>query len=102
VTLASILALQWAALERAGMLTSASLQPSSGTAIAALVIFDAPGAEQLEGVETVEYSAKYRVADWPAVRPGLRVTIGSVLYEVRSALPIDDGLLARAALRRLN
>ena len=66
------------------------------------VMWDAPGVSPFEGVQSTEPSIRFRVADWPSVAAGDRVTVGTTIYEVREVLAIDDGQLARAALRRLN
>lgn len=76
-------------------------QPGAA-AVAGVVIIDAPGQLLLEGIASTEWSALYRVAQWPSVAAGDRVTVGPTIYEVREVLAIDDGQLARAALRRLN
>ena len=84
--------------------TSASWRGQGGasTAITSVVIVDAPGELLLQDVGAIDYVVTYRQAEWPTVRGGDRVVIGATHYEVRDALPIDDGVIARAALRRLN
>ncbi|MCA3180989.1 MAG: hypothetical protein O9345_16065 [Burkholderiaceae bacterium] len=76
-------------------------QPGAA-AVAGVVIIDAPGQLLLEGIASTEWSALYRVAQWPSVAAGDRVTVGTTIYEAREVLALDDGLLARAMLRRMN
>lgn len=82
--------------------TAASWSARGMPAVPGLVWQVEPGVDLLEQVSTTDYSIAFRVSQWPAVQPSDRVTIGAVIYEVRRINPIDDGLLARAALRRLN
>lgn len=75
-------------------------QPNAAP-VTAIVLIDAPGALILDGIVSTDWMVTYRVALWPSVQGGDRVHVGSTIYEVREALALDDGLLARAALRRL-
>lgn len=78
-----------------------SAQPGASS-VTATVILDAPGTLSLDGVVTNDWAIRYAVSAWSSVRPGDRVTIASVIYEVREVVPLDDGAIAQAALRRLN
>ena len=76
---------------------------SAGIApVVGVVLIDAPGQMLFEGVMSTDWTATYRVADWPTAAAGDRLTIGTTIYEIRELRSVDDGLLARAALRRLN
>jgi hypothetical protein len=89
-------------VERAGMLRAATWYEALGsTPSVAPVMLDAPGLFVLDGIETTEWSVLYRKAEWPAVRSGDRIVIDAATYEVRDQQPVADGLLVRAALRRL-
>ena len=98
MSVASNLVASWAAFGLAGMLTAATWTASGGSAVPGEVFFDAPGSEVIDGVFSTEPSVRFRVADWPNVREGSAVTIGSTTYKVRDVQPLDDGLLARAFL----
>jgi hypothetical protein len=98
VTVEANLAASFAAFEFAGMLRAATWA-SGGSSVAGQVIFDAPGALPVEGVYSNEYSIVYRVSQWPTVREGDVVTVGTA-YRVREVTAIDDGLLARAFLTK--
>jgi hypothetical protein len=101
VTSAGILALQWAALARAGMLTAASWTPSGGSATPADVMFDAPDALALDGVSANDWAMTYRAADWVGLRERMTVTVGGQAYTIRQQLAQSDGLLIRALLQRI-
>lgn len=81
--------------------TSASWTPEAGgTPTVATVIFDAPGSLILDDVMSAEPSVLYRVADWPTVRERDTVVLGATTYKVRQVMPLSDGAIARALLRR--
>lgn len=84
-----------------GVLASWQSQRPGSAAVSAVVLLDAPGAAVLDGVVTTDWSAMYRPALWTTVAAGDRITVGSALYQVIDVLSVDDGQLARAALRRL-
>lgn len=79
--------------------TAASWTAKGGSAVAADVIFDAPGDVVIDGVYSTDYSVLYRTSIWPTVREGDTVTVGTA-YKVRSILVLDDGLTARAFLSK--
>ena len=74
---------------------------ATGTPVAGAVLFDAPGATVLEDVTAIDYIVTFRVDQWASVRSGDTITIGAVAYKVRGVLPVDDGLMAKAAIRKL-
>ncbi len=101
MTSAGILALQWAALARVGMLTPASWTPAGGSATPADVMFDAPDALALDGLSVSDWAMTYRASDWPGLRERMTVTVGGQDYTIRQQLAQSDGLLIRALLQRL-
>jgi hypothetical protein len=94
MTVASNLAASWEAFDAAGMLHDAT---HNGTP--AHVMFDAPGATVIDGVYSADYSVVYRVSDWPSVREGDTIVVGTS-YKVRELLALTDGLLSRAFLSK--
>ena len=103
MSVTSNLAASWSAFKAAGMLTAATWTDSdTGTSADADVMLDAPGVVTDDGVVLTAWSIVYVVSTWPAVRPNDRIDIGAAAYAVTDSVPIGDGLLARAALRRLD
>jgi hypothetical protein len=74
---------------------------ATGTPVSGVVLFDAPGAGVLDDITAIDYIVTYRVSQWAAVKPGDTITISAVAYKVREVLPIDDGLIAKAAVKRV-
>ena len=99
MTVASNLTASWVAFEHAGMLKEASWKAPSSPAVPGKVFLDAPGEILIDGVATNDYSAVYRISDWPTVREGDTVTVGDA-YRVRLSLALEDGLLARVVLSK--
>jgi hypothetical protein len=74
---------------------------ATGTPVAGTVLFDAPGADVLADVTAIDYVVTYRVDQWASVRSGDTITISAVAYKVREVMPIDDGLIAKALVKRV-
>lgn len=85
-----------------GEAQSATWTPVSGSPVVGLVWLDRPDEMALDDVMAADHAVTYRVAQWPTVRSGDQVTIAAVTYTVRGApMRLDDGLVARANLKRL-
>jgi hypothetical protein len=69
-------------------------------AVSGVVLLDAPDEDALDDIRASAHRITYRVAQWPVVREGDRITVGAQLYTVRRVAAIDDGLLAQADLQR--
>jgi hypothetical protein len=82
--------------------TDATWTAQGGSAVAGVVLFDAPGARVLDDVMATDYLITFSTATWPTVADRDTVTIGAVQYLVRQVMPLDDGQLVRAALKRLS
>lgn len=82
--------------------SAATWTAQGGSPVAGVVLFDAPGALVLDDVMATDYLITYATATWPTVADRDVVTIGAVQYLVRQVMPLDDGRLARAALKRLS
>lgn len=74
---------------------------ATGTPVAGTVLFDAPGANVLEYGTAIDYVVTYRVDQWATVRTGDTITVNAVPYKVREVMPIDDGLIAKALVKRV-
>lgn len=70
--------------------------------VAGVVLLDAPDEDALDDIRASAHRITYRVSQWPVVREGDRVAIGTQLYTVRRVAAIDDGMLAQADLQRLD
>lgn len=83
-----------------GEAQAATWTPAVGSPVAGHVWFGRPDAAVLDDLHASDPSITYRVSQWPTVRDGDQVLIGTTNYRVRGApLRIDDGLLARAFLK---
>lgn len=65
------------------------------------VIFDIEGADILgDRVNSTKYTIKYVTAELPNLKHGDPVTIKNVQYEVKTPLPLDDGVFSTATVQK--
>lgn len=65
------------------------------------VLFDQPDNTAFgDLVQTTEYTATFRVADFPVLVAGNTITISGTAYAVREVVRIEDGAFARATLAK--
>jgi len=76
------------------------LNATSGTA-SGKVLFDQPDNMAFgDMVQTTEYTATFRVVDFPSLAVGNAFTISGKAYTVREVVRIEDGAFARATLAK--
>jgi len=76
------------------------LEATAGSA-SGKVLFDQPdNAAFGDLVQTTDYTATLRVADFPALAVGNSITISGTAYVVREVVRIEDGAFARATLAK--
>lgn len=65
------------------------------------VLFDQPDNMAFgDMVQTTEYTATFRVVDFPALAVGNTITISGKAYTVREVVHLEDGAFARATLAK--